>query len=120
MHQKLTMIRKWLIGIVALIVMFGWAGTAINTVAVIPDDAPVFLNSVTKTFIAQPCIDARPTAAFFAGHPGTYAEAVRLNYPPDNMCLAAKTLLGTSQSLTSLILVKLKIFQKPREWWDKP
>lgn len=119
-HKKVTMIRNGLIGAIVLLVMLGWAGTGINTVAAIPDDAPVFLNSVTKTFIAQPCIDARPTAAFFAGHPGTYAEAVRLNYPPDNVCLAAGTLMGTRQSLTALVLVKLGVLQKQREWWDKP
>ncbi len=120
MHKNLTMIRNGLLAVVTLIVILGLAGMTIDTVAAIPDDAPVFLNSVTKTFIAQPCIDARPTAAFFAGHPGTYAEALRLNYPPDDMCFAARTLMGTRQSLTALMLVKLGALQKQREWWDKP
>jgi hypothetical protein len=119
MHIKLATIRNALIGIVTLIVVLGLAGMTVNTVAAIPDDAPVFLNSITRTFIAQPCIDARPTAAFFAGHPGTYAEAVRLNYSPDDICLAAHTLMGNRQSLTTLVLVKLGILQKTREWWDK-
>lgn len=120
MHKKLTATRNALIGIVILIAVLGLAGMTVNTVAAIPDDAPIFLNSVTKTFIAQPCIDARPAAALFAGHPGTYAEAVRLNYPPDDMCFAAQTLMGTRQSLTTLVLVKLGMLQKPREWWDRP
>jgi hypothetical protein len=118
MHKKMMMIRNGLMVTITLLVVLGLVGATIDIIPAIPDDAPVFLNGETKTFIAKPCIDALHTVALFGGHPGTYAEAVRLNYLADNTCLAAGTLMGTRLSLTTLILVKLGVLQKQREWWD--
>jgi hypothetical protein len=127
MQQNVMTIRNLLMGSAIWIVLLGLLGLGVDSVAAIPNDAPVLINTATKTFIAQPCIDADPIAAYFVGTRArllrryglsTVAEAKRLKYRLDDVCHAIESLGGTKQSLTTLMLTKLGILSKPREWWD--
>ena len=94
-------------------------GLGITTNEPLPSFATVYLDDLSRTYLAQPCMQE------WRRRPGSgmvYASAARdawsLDYLPDSVCKEAGAFSGADSSATRDILVNLGILRPPRQWWD--
>jgi hypothetical protein len=100
-----------------------FVGLGIGGIDPMPGYAVVFLDDISKTYIALPCIEewrSRPSNTIDLVRRGTASEAAGLKYDPDKNCRETGAFADAGRSLTGLLLVKLGILPPVRHWWDAP
>jgi hypothetical protein len=98
-----------------------FVGLGIGSIDPMPGYAVVFLDDISKTYIALPCIEewrSRPSNTIDLVRRSTASEAARLKYEPDKNCRETGAFVDDGRSLTGLLLVKLGILPPARHWWD--
>ncbi|SRR5712691_1923433 len=98
-------------------------GLGIGTSVPMPGYAPVYLDDVSKTYIALPCTtewESRSSKQIAMLRLGHRQEAVTLHYTPDDNCRNTGAFSGDGHSLSGLLLMKLGLLSPIIYWWDKP
>jgi hypothetical protein len=94
-------------------------GLAIPTTNPMPGFATVYLDDLSRTYLAQPCMQvwkSRPGSGVVHASSARYAWS--LSYLPDKVCQQSGAFAGSDSSVTRDILVNLGILRPPRQWWD--
>jgi len=105
---------KFLYSVAILTGLFLLLGCFIETYAIIPDDAAIFLNDTTKTYFGCPGDPSEPLRR------GMVSEAHRLQYKAGQNCSPPVRFVDEDWPPTGLLLVKLGVLSPAKHWWDAP
>jgi hypothetical protein len=117
---KLKTATQWVLvaALMAMIVAFG-----LGTIDTMPDYAPVYLDDLTHTYLALPCLEEwqhrqshQPAMLRLA----RANEAFLLSYAADDTCRNSGAFAEDGRSAAGLLFVRLGILPPARHWWNMP
>ena len=110
-----AIIRFRQIGIVILSILI--LGLSITNTKTVPDHAILYVNDVTKIYIAPPCIDEINKLNYLHLRPVTAKEAHRLKYNPDAKCRDSSGFIQDGRSLTGIFSEYIGLLEPlPSRW----
>jgi hypothetical protein len=123
MKTKISSLITMALVATGLLLWFG-LGIGMKTPVSMPGYALVFLDDITKTYIALPCLEEwqrRPSAVVEIVRRSTANEAWQLHYEPDKACAKSGALFFyDDQSAMGFLLERVGILQPPKHWWNAP
>ena len=98
----------------ALIGVLLFIGLGIGSSKGMPENAQVYVNDTTKTYVAPPCIKTEKGLRRI-----TVGEARKLGYGPDARCRDEGAFLQDDRSLTGMLLQKIGVLRPIPSRWNK-
>jgi hypothetical protein len=95
----------------------------IKTSESMPSYAVVFVDDISKTYLAPQCVEewqTKPTKTVDLLRRTTAGEAYRRQYIPDSDCRETGAFSEDGYPLPLLLLVKTGVLPPKKHWWDMP
>jgi hypothetical protein len=100
--------------VVALMAILLIIGLGIGSSKTMPDNAKVYANNVTKTYLAPPCVTT--TSGL---QPMTAGKARSLGYEPDRKCRDEGAFAQDDRSLTGTFLQTVGFLKPIQSRWNE-